>query len=890
MAVPSTVAAPTGETAPLLDVARAGVDPAAPRVLLLTGPPGIGRTTTLDRLTAALREGGADVRVSRPDDVGRATPHGLLATLARLDGSPGADVMTHLVDTVLAALERDCRERPLVLAVDDAHRADPDALAALARVAGLTPDLPVAYVLTRRPHPERSTLAALARRPDTREVLLGGLDDAGRDRMVRARFGVPPGERLRSLAAQTGGVPVRLAVLLDGLDHQGRIRVDDEAAELLDVPEPAAGAVRASTHALLGLLDTGCLELLRVLAVADGPATPAELAAVLDTTPAAVVGTAERAIAADVLTWTDDGGVGFRHADQRRVVLDGIHPRAREVLAAAWQRPADGGPTPDLAATLAAVTTDVAGAPARAGERLDALAAAVGDGPGADAVALERAGAKAVSGDVTEAERIAREGRAGSEDPVVRARLTRLIVFTLVSAAQVDAARREIDAALAHVPPGSPPARALTEARRWVEVLGGRAPVDPAGPPDDPEAGGSALVADAVELFLRARATEALARAERAAAHHDQRDAPPWQHGPTAQVWPAFLALYAHGPDRARELSVDARRRLHREGRTWLTPYHLFVSAAVHVAAGRWDDAVAEAESGLEAAEATGTGWISLPTATLLQTWVRRGRLDEAAARIRRWKTRDLPEQFGLPFIAHAEALLLEATDRLDDAAALVARCWSRAVGSGRIVWTLVVGGEALRIALAAGDDDLVARIAEDVAGTPVDGAGGIAPTADLVAAVVGRDPGGAAAAALRFRELGHVLGELTAWELAADVAARVGDRERTTEAARQCTALATALDAGIVERRLASRLRAHGHRQGSTASRGRPRDGWESLTPTEREVTELVAAGLTSPQVAARMFVSPRTIQTHISHVLRKLGLRSRVELAAAVAARQRA
>ncbi|WP_433781423.1 hypothetical protein ACQPX6_16900 [Actinomycetospora sp. CA-101289] len=104
----------------------------------------------------------------------------------------------------------------------------------------------------------------------------------GRDEAVRARFGVPPGERLRALAGQTGGVPVRLTVLLDGLDRRGRVRVD-EVAELVD---PAESGAAAGAH--LGLLDTVCLELLRVLAAGGGTAAPRTLAAVLDTTPAPV--------------------------------------------------------------------------------------------------------------------------------------------------------------------------------------------------------------------------------------------------------------------------------------------------------------------------------------------------------------------------------------------------------------------------------------------------------------------------------------------------------------------------------------------------------------------------------------------------------------------------
>jgi DNA-binding NarL/FixJ family response regulator len=48
--------------------------------------------------------------------------------------------------------------------------------------------------------------------------------------------------------------------------------------------------------------------------------------------------------------------------------------------------------------------------------------------------------------------------------------------------------------------------------------------------------------------------------------------------------------------------------------------------------------------------------------------------------------------------------------------------------------------------------------------------------------------------------------------------------------------------------------------------------------------VAELVGQGLTSPQIATRLYLSPRTVQTHISHCLRKLGLHTRAELAVTV------
>ncbi|MFD4180577.1 LuxR C-terminal-related transcriptional regulator, partial [Rhodococcus sp. NPDC058514] len=62
---------------------------------------------------------------------------------------------------------------------------------------------------------------------------------------------------------------------------------------------------------------------------------------------------------------------------------------------------------------------------------------------------------------------------------------------------------------------------------------------------------------------------------------------------------------------------------------------------------------------------------------------------------------------------------------------------------------------------------------------------------------------------------------------------------------------------------------------------RGRPATGWDALTPAERDVVRLVGEGLTNRAIAARLFVSPRTVQSHLTHVFTKLGLSSRVQLA---------
>ncbi len=68
---------------------------------------------------------------------------------------------------------------------------------------------------------------------------------------------------------------------------------------------------------------------------------------------------------------------------------------------------------------------------------------------------------------------------------------------------------------------------------------------------------------------------------------------------------------------------------------------------------------------------------------------------------------------------------------------------------------------------------------------------------------------------------------------------------------------------------------------QRGRGERKRPSSGGASVTPTEREVVQLVSDGLANKDIAAKLFISPRTVQTHLSHIYRKLGIASRVQLA---------
>ncbi|CDO86233.1 transcriptional regulator [Mycobacterium triplex] len=68
---------------------------------------------------------------------------------------------------------------------------------------------------------------------------------------------------------------------------------------------------------------------------------------------------------------------------------------------------------------------------------------------------------------------------------------------------------------------------------------------------------------------------------------------------------------------------------------------------------------------------------------------------------------------------------------------------------------------------------------------------------------------------------------------------------------------------------------------------RKRPSTGWASLTPAELDVVRFVCEGLGNKDIAARLFISARTVETHLTHVYTKLGLVSRVQLAQEAARR---
>lgn len=180
----------------------------------------------------------------------------------------------------------------------------------------------------------------------------------------------------------------------------------------------------------------------------------------------------------------------------------------------------------------------------------------------------------------------------------------------------------------------------------------------------------------------------------------------------------------------------------------------------------------------------------------------------------------------------------------------------------GHGLWAPSILHEAARRTVAPKSAELLGQLAGDLDGPLVDA------YADHALGAVQLDVERMASAARALREVGAVLSALDVEADIVDVLKRAG---RSGEAARYLNA-ATALLAPLHDANtlpVGRRLAAH------AAS-------VDVLTSRQREIVTLAIAGLSSRDIAERLFVSVRTVDNHLSTVYRKLGVSGRAELAA--------
>jgi DNA-binding NarL/FixJ family response regulator len=108
----------------------------------------------------------------------------------------------------------------------------------------------------------------------------------------------------------------------------------------------------------------------------------------------------------------------------------------------------------------------------------------------------------------------------------------------------------------------------------------------------------------------------------------------------------------------------------------------------------------------------------------------------------------------------------------------------------------------------------------------------------------------------------------------------RANRRSEARTALDEALDLATRANARAVAERARTELRAAGGRSSRPAG-----SGITALTASERRVAELAAEGLSNPEIAQALYVTRKTVETHLGHVYRKLGISGRGRLARAMA-----
>ncbi len=520
--------------------------------------------------------------------------------------------------------------------------------------------------------------------------------------------------------------------------------------------------------------------------------------------------------------------------------------------------------------------------------------------PGRDRLLAERADSLMLAGRVPSALAACRDLLGRPHDPDIDGQVQVCLAHALLAQGQVRDARDELERACQS--PGLP-AAARTAAQAWAgfarislgDLDGAAASVTAAR--DGGAAAGDHLVTS-ITMSTMARVAESRGQLREALAIADEAvrlaDVSPGRLGhrfPVCVTRGRLLIELDRLPE-ARSVLSDGLRICEELGVRWAAATHQVYLAYGRFTAGEWDDAAAELEASLGIAEEIGEIY-SLVYAYGLMARIsfyrnELGPAREAAATAGRYLA-GWGSGHSLAWVAWPRALLLEADGEHRQALAAMTGLWDWCAGAGLVLEYPAIGADLVRLALADGDQGQAREVAAAV--TAVAEANDIAwMTGEALRCqgLADDDPEVLAAAVAAHGRGARPYQLARTSEDAASAFARRGQADRAGPLLGRAAAVYERLGAARDLARAEATLRDAGARRGRRPARDRPRFGWASLTPTEHAVAGLVTEGLSNPQIGTRMYISSRTVQTHLAHIFAKLDISSRAQLAAEVTRRQ--
>ena len=832
-----------------------------------------------------------------------------------------------LFEAFLRLIDRLARDAPLALFVDDLHWADHSTLELLAYVGHDVPSLPVLVVLAfqRNAGAESRDLAdfvaAIRRSSRADDLVVDRLSETELVALVEALIDAePPAALTEFVAGRSGGNPLFARALVDEARRHGLlVEVDGEwrTNGQLDVLLPRA--VRETVVAILARLSPDERRLADLVSVGGDAVEIGVLAEVAGGDPSATIDGLERS---GILVRSPDVSVaayGMAHPLFRDVTYDELPASLRRAFHArylsAYERLA-----PDSIDRLAVHA--VRSLPETDPQRVLDLTVAAGHhaldrSAGAEAaehfsIAIELArrhrpdqvhdllelvaASRALAGDRAGAAVAYDEVIAllGSEaKPTDRARL-HLLAARVLGDADFDASDTHVELALSSLARSTPTeldlellliaavnAHRRTDATR-VESLTRRVI----------ELGSQLSGPRARALLSAARLTAHLQRCEYAEAEREIEAGDLAEGGPQLlgrqQAARALIAAVKGDLPMLRRANaeiVDAARRIGLPSWNFRVAVGRFVDAFY---AGEWDRAgeMIDAIDRL-ATEQTNPMGATMGYALEVMLLAHRAEFDQAAAVIR--SLRELAGA-GVPRRAADAigdvAVAIRDLERGDAHASLarLERLTDMPLSGSLPPWDLVAKGEALARTGRSEEARAVAERLRAMAG-PATYTDAMADRIIGLAAVGEGSPGPARDSLLRgmqtFAALGLMFEEARAGLEAAELRHRPGPSEtnagdRLTEWQATFDRLGAARYAGRARRVLLALGR-----------RVVPQTRQTDLTPRQLEIADLVAAGLSNAEIAERLFLSIRTVTSHLDHIYTRLGIGSRAALAAYAVAR---
>jgi DNA-binding CsgD family transcriptional regulator len=914
-----------------------------PAIVLVEGEAGIGKTCLLAEVLADARGRGMQVAAGRAEELESSRPFGVLAAtlgcarsspdprraaIAALLAAPAAGdqgpitvtsdpgLQFRVVDALTDLAEELALSGPLMIGLDDLQWADPSSLLTLGALARRLDYLPVGLIGCLRPSPrgaELDRLAGALEAAGARHLVLRPLTGDAVTGLVAQAVAAEPGPRLLAEVAGAAGNPLFITELLGALAQEEAITTAGGRAEVTQTVLPPT--LRLTILRRVSFLPEPALQALRSASVLGSAFTLIDLATITGRPAVDLSVVLGEAIRAHVLE--DDGArLRFRHdlirdaiyQDLAGSVRRALHHEAGQRLAQAGApalqvaehlgRGATPGDTEAVAWLARAARQAAPRSPDVAADLLGRAAGLMAPGdPGRDHLLTEQASSLLWAGRIADAEATCRLLLGRHLDPSLESTVRVCLGHTLLASGQAREGLSELERACrSPLLTGAERAGALawaSLARLLVADLDGAAAAAGEARPAAVAAGDHlatsiAMVSLSLVSELRGDLGDALQVIDDAVTLADESPGRVGHRYPL-HIPRGFILVELDRLDEART-TIESGRRISEElGIRWaLGPYHAVRALDLFIA-GHWDDAIAEIEAAAGLADETGRSSSIILRRNVL-TLIRLHRNDLPGARDAAHATPaqlpDIgPHQRG-NWSAWAQALLLEADGELAGALETLSGCWDRCARSGLAVEYPVIGADLVRLALAAGQAGRARDVAAAVTGVASRNQVPWITAAALRCQGLAADDAGILQEAVSACARGpRPLQLALTCEDAGAAFARQGNVDRAGRLLDQAITIYEGLGAARDLARADAALRHMGIRRGRRVTHSRAQSGWPSLTPSERAVVDLVAEGLSNPQIGQRLYVSRRTVQTHLGHVFAKLHITSRAQLAAEAA-----